>query len=241
MDRDLAARYGELYRRHWWWRAREAMLVDVIGALPLPASARILDVGCGDGLFFDRLGAFGEVRGIEVDESLLTPDGPHRERISTRPLGASEYAGSAFHLITALDAIEHMEDDSTAVRDMVAMLSPGGWLVITVPAFMLLWDRHDEINHHYRRYTRATLRRLLEPHGEIRRLRYAFAGLFVPKLAAKGLGRLRGGGLVQDVIPSAPLNRVLAAYFRIENRITGRLGAPFGTSLLALLQTGGAQ
>ena len=236
MERGLAARYRELYRHHWWWRAREAVLTRTIGRLPLPPRAEILDVGCGDGLFFPRLEAFGNVRGIEVDESLLSDDNPARRRIHTRPLGDPMYAGWKFELITALDVIEHIDDDAGAVAEMASMLAPGGWLVVTVPAFNVLWDRHDELNHHRRRYTKGQLRSLLAPHGELHRARYLFPGLFLPKLAARALGRARGEPLTQDVIPPRALSRVLEGCLRVEDRVLGPLRLPFGTSVLAVLQ-----
>ena len=236
MERELAARYADLYRRHWWWRAREAILVGEIERLPLPEEADILDVGCGDGLFFPRLQAFGEVRGIEVDESLLSDDNPVRSRIYCRPLGDPAYDGWRFHLITALDVIEHLRDDAAAVARMASMLVPGGLLMVTVPAFMSLWDTHDEINHHHRRYTRASLCALLAPHGAILQARYLFPGLFVPRLGAKALGRLLGAGVALDAVPPAPLNRLLANYLRLEDRVVRPLRLPFGTSVLAVLQ-----
>jgi len=236
MDPEFAKRYADLYRGHWWWQAREAILTGVIARLGLQQPAEILDVGCGDGLFFPQLERFGSVRGIEIDESLLSIDGAARPRIFTRPLGDPAYAGWKFDLITALDVIEHMEDDSGAVRRMVSMLEPGGRLVITVPAFMVLWDRHDEVNHHYRRYTKRQLGSLLAPHGEVGELRYLFNGLFLPKLVVKVVGRMSGSKVSQDSLPPSPVNRVVARYFQLENTLLGPLRLPFGTSVLAVLE-----
>ena len=139
----------------------------MIRSLALPRHAKILDVGCGNGLFFAKLGQFGNVWGIEIDQSLIPPDSPYRDRIFVEPLGHARYHGLRFDLITALDVVEHMEDDRQAVDEMFAMLRPGGKLIITVPASMKLWDRHDEINGHYRRYSRKTLRELISGNGRI--------------------------------------------------------------------------
>ena len=66
MREDYALAYRRLYQEHWWWRAREALLVRELSRLRLPPSGgRLLDVGCGDGLFFERLAEFGAVEGVE--------------------------------------------------------------------------------------------------------------------------------------------------------------------------------
>src|SRR5262245_50528059 len=68
MDPQYAAAYPNLYRHHWWWRVREQILLEkirrILGRVRNP---RILDVGCGAGLFFDALQPFGHVEGIEAD------------------------------------------------------------------------------------------------------------------------------------------------------------------------------
>ena len=113
----LCAEYAGSTGEHWWWRSREAILLDLLTRLvPAAGALEILDVGCGDGLFFPELERFGRVRGIEVDEGLLDPDGPYRPDLA-RPLGDAAYQGDdwRFDLITALDVIEHIADDRAAV------------------------------------------------------------------------------------------------------------------------------
>lgn len=241
MNQDYGREYAELYARHWWWRAREAILLDRLRRLDLPRSANILDVGCGDAVFFPALSQFGAVRGIEIDRSLVRPDNPYRDAIHHAPLGDAEYADWRFDLITALDVIEHIENDAAAIENLVAMLRPGGFLVLTVPAFMLLWDAHDERNCHYRRYRREGLRELLAPHGELRELRYLFHGLFFAKAAFRLVNGASGGRLRQHAVPPRPVNWAMQALCRAENRLLGPLGIPFGTSVLAVLQRTAAE
>ena len=66
MDAAYAAAYADLYRRHWWWRVRERILLDRIRDLlgDRVTHANMLDIGCGAGLFFDALEQFGHVEGI---------------------------------------------------------------------------------------------------------------------------------------------------------------------------------
>src|SRR4051812_32058048 len=89
MDADYGARYRDLYERHWWWRARERVILDALRAhRPATGLRSVLDVGCGDGLFFDSLAALDgveSVEGVEPAASLVSPDGPHRARIHIAP------------------------------------------------------------------------------------------------------------------------------------------------------------
>jgi SAM-dependent methyltransferase len=240
MQSDYGAVYSRLYREHWWWRSREAILLEQLRGLGLREGEprEILDVGCGDALSFRALGRFGRVRGIEVDEGLLDPEGPDRARISTRPLGDPMYADPSwrFDLITALDVLEHIDDDRAAASAMVGMLRPGGVLVVSVPAFELLWDEHDEINHHKRRYTAGRLRTLLSGLGlEDLRVRYLFRGLLAPKLAVRLINSARGGDrkVAQHGIPGPAINAAMRRLCEIEDRLLRRVPVPFGTSVLA--------
>jgi SAM-dependent methyltransferase len=236
MDKQYGALYEDLYRRHWWFRAREAILVEVIGTLRLPKPATILDVGCGNGLFFEQLEQFGDVCGIEIDNSLVPPGSRYRHRISDKPLGHPEYPLQAYDLITALDVVEHIRDDEAAVAAMLAMLRPGGTLVMTVPASMLLWDRHDEINQHFRRYSRQSLAALLRGKAKVLRMEYLFHLLFLPKMLVKIRNSVLGGSTAQHGVPSPAVNRWMEAACLADYRFLRPLRVPFGTSLLAVVQ-----
>jgi len=236
MESEYGQQYADLYNRHWWWRARERILVRELRSLSLPKQARVLDVGCGDGLFFARLREFGTVEGIETNRSLVTPSNPDRDLIHPEPLGSARYQRSAFDLITACDVIEHIEDDREAVTKMLEMLAPSGYLVITVPAFMSLWDEHDELNQHFRRYTKQSLLAALPKEASVRKLHYLFHTLFVPKLLVRLLNRRAGQKVKQSDIPPEQINQVLAGFCDLENRLLGALQLPFGTSVLAVIQ-----
>jgi hypothetical protein len=119
---------------------------------------------------------------------------------------------------------------------MVAMLRPGGKLLITVPASMLLWDRHDEINRHYRRYSRTSLQKILTGAGRIITLQHLFHTLFFPKLAFAIFNRVFHSQVAQHAMPPASVNHFMKSICRLEYQTLGRLGMPFGTSLLAIIE-----
>lgn len=234
MDQSYGADYDAVYHRHWWWRSRQRILIRVIQSLDLGKSPAILDFGCGNGLFLSCLNEFGDVRGLEVDSSLLDDQNRFRDRIFTEPLESPSYADWKFDLITACDVIEHIEHDKTAIHKLVSMLNPGGYLLITVPAFRLLWDHHDEINHHFRRYRRREILNLLADQLILDRCRYCFHSIFLPKLLVKLWNIRRGEKVAQHGIPHPAINRIMQALCCIEFDLTASYSPPFGTSILAV-------
>lgn len=236
MDPQYGARYRDLYERHWWWRAREAFVVDLLASLAPPGGfGPILDVGCGDGLFFPRLRRFGEPEGVEVDAALVSEVGRARGPIHVGPFDARFQPRRRFGLITLLDVVEHLDDDAAALGLAARLLAPQGVMVVTVPAFRALWTGHDDYNHHRRRYTRASFGRAARAAGvAVRRRRYFFHWLFPLKLLVRLKEGLRRGPAEMPEIPAPRLNRALYGVCRLEQRTWGRFPWPFGSSLLAV-------
>jgi SAM-dependent methyltransferase len=67
--------------------------------------------------------------------------------------------------VVSLDLIEHVPDDTLALREMFAALRPGGTLIVTVPAYQFLWSSHDDAVGHVRRYTKGGLLRVARDAG----------------------------------------------------------------------------
>ena len=236
MREDYGKSYRELYQHHWWWRARERFILDILRARqPAQGWQRILDVGCGDGLFFDQLLQFGDVTGVESAESLISPHGPHRARIHVGAFDSALQLRNEFHLVLMLDVLEHLPDPVAALRYALQLLVPGGALLITVPAFNALWTNHDVINLHCTRYTRKTFRPLAREAGlRIEFERYFFHWLFPVKVATRMLERLSGRDPAPAQLPNPFINKLLYAFSRLEDRTWGRLPLPFGSSLMVL-------
>jgi SAM-dependent methyltransferase len=235
LNPEYAAAYRELYERHWWWRAREAMLVlEIERERPPGGWGNVLDVGCGDGLFFGQLSRFGEVWGVESDESLVPPDSPHRARIHVGPFETGFTPDRCFGLIVMLDVLEHLRDPVAALAQARRLLQPEGRVLITVPAFPLLWTHHDDLNQHFARYRKRSLAAVAGQAGlKVLSSRYCFHWLFPVKLAVRGLEGLSGKDSAPAVVPPTVLNRLLFSMTRLEQRALGRLNLPFGSSLLA--------
>jgi SAM-dependent methyltransferase len=238
MQADYAQRYRLLWERHWWWRSREALLLDRIERLNRRSPVlRILDVGCGDGLFFDRLARFGRVDGLEPDSSLLS-DTRWRANIRVGTLGPDFRPDDPYDLVLMLDVLEHILDDGEALRAARSALKPGGRLLLTVPALPWLWSRHDEANEHHRRYVPRTLRDVLGDAGfVVETLRFAFAWTVGPLIARRWLAPAGGGPGVADYEVSVPprmINLALTALSRCDHALGRVVRWPIGSSLIAV-------
>lgn len=236
MYSEYGSAYRNLFLNHWWWRAREEAIVGVLRERFRPRpGARILDVGCGDGLFFDRLREFGEAEGIEPAEYLVDPLGPHRSRITIAPFDESFQPRRRYDLILMLDVLEHLDAPVQALRHAISLLEPHGLLLITVPAFNLIWTNHDRINQHRTRYTKASFRRIAEDAGiQILLARYLFFWLFPVKLAARAKESLLRAAPQVPQVPARAINRFLFLLSRGEEKLSHVLPLPLGSSLLVM-------
>ena len=238
MDRLYAREYRELYERHWWWRAREDLILSVLdgriaGRTPMP----ILDVGCGDGLFFEKLERYGPVEGIEMDPSGLDSRGRWAPRIRVGPFDETFEPGKTYGLVLMLDVLEHLPDPDAALRRALSLLRSDGTLLLTVPAFRMLWTSHDTLNHHYTRYSRGQLRKMVErAGGNVADARYFFLWTVPVKFAVRAKEALLGATPRVPTIPREWINRILYRLSRAEQRVLSRLPAPMGTSLIAVVR-----
>ena len=236
MDPEYGRRYRELHRRHWWWRARERVILDVVRRLEPPGGfGHILDVGCGDGLLFPSLASLGRVEGVEPDEGLVSRADTPWGVIHVRPFDPSFRPGRRYGLILMLDVLEHMDAPEEAAAHARELLEPGGALVVTVPAFRWLWTSHDVLNEHRTRYSRDGVVELLSGAGlDVERSRYLFRWLVPAKVAVRAKEAVLGAEPKPPALPPPPVNRLLYALTRVEEGLRGGVPRPFATSVLAV-------
>lgn len=225
---------------HWWHIGRRKIIagfVEEICRQVTDRSPRILDVGCGTGANLLMLSKYGDAEGVDVSEDALTFC---RERgLNKVKLGAGEalpYDDGTFDLVTALDVVEHMDDDLAGVTEMRRVLRPGGRVLLFVPTFMFLWGLQDEVSNHRRRYRLPELRRVLEQAGfEIERTTYVNITFFLPILLIRKLMRLTGiRTSSENSINVSAFNGLFGAIFGAESWILKHLNLPFGVSGLCV-------
>ncbi len=233
---DQMARQDE---SHWWFLARRQILATLIARkIRLPGNARILEIGCGTGHNLGMLGAFGSVDAVEIDDASRAI----AERRLGRPIADARLpdlpgiARAEYDLVALLDVLEHIEDDRAALASIATLLRPGGRIILTVPAFPWMWSGHDVANHHFRRYTKQTLRAAIAEAGLKVELLSPFNSFLFPLAAAARIaGRISGKEGSADAIPPAPINAAFRFLFGLERYALGRVPFPPGVSLVAIV------
>jgi SAM-dependent methyltransferase len=240
MDVTAYSRMGEQEETHWWFAARREIITKLITtACNLPYNPRLLEAGCGTGGNLAFLGGFGTLDAFEFDETSRKT--AQQKSGMTIPFGAlpddAPFEGKKYDLIALLDVLEHIELDMPSLTALGARLDDHGRLLITVPAMPWLWSKHDVVHHHFRRYTRRSLRLAIEDAGlEVDKIGYFNFLLFPLAVAKRALDKLTRSDKPDDEIPSAWLNKLLFKVFRTERHLVNRVPLPWGLSVFAVVR-----
>lgn len=230
----------EVEQSHWWHVGRRriiASLVEEICRQVKDRRPRILDVGCGTGANLLMLSEYGDAEGVDISEDALAFC---RERgLNKVKHGAAEelpYEDCAFDLVTALDVVEHIDDDVASLREMRRVLRPDGRVLLFVPTFMFLWGLQDDVSNHRRRYRLPELHRVLAQAGfEVERSTYANITFFAPILLIRQLMRLtKVKAETENNINVPALNGLFGWLLGSESTILRYMNLPFGVSGLCV-------
>lgn len=246
MERTYYREYFFFEQDNWWFVSRRRILMAVLRRyLPPRRDLEILDAGCGTGINLDYLAEFGRVTGVDGSAEAIEfcRKRGHDGVVQADLTRLDGWADGRFDLVTALDVLEHIDDDRSAVRELVRVMRPGGMMLVTVPAFPGLWSAHDEVNHHKRRYRGAEIRQLLASHGcDLERFTYMNTFLFplawLVRTWQQARRRILGPSSHPprtDFVDYHPvINALLLAIFTSETPLVTTSGLPFGLSALCL-------
>jgi SAM-dependent methyltransferase len=106
-------------------------------------AARILDAGCGVGMYTDQFRQFSaQVTGVEIDPAAAAQAGARAPGIVIAPAEALPFADHSFDIVFSHEVIEHVADDRCAAAEMVRVLAPGGRLVLFCPNRLYPFETH---------------------------------------------------------------------------------------------------
>lgn len=171
---------ADWYQSSDMYQGRDLMAVDwlawyhqaALANLPV-GSGTLIDVGCGNGTFvaaarrrgFDAVGIDFSAKAIEagrqhfgLEQLYVTGLEGFRER----------FPGRTFDVVTAFEVLEHMDDARSFTAQLIALLRPGGHLIVSVPnrdRFPTLLNEGDFPPHHFTRWSVPVISRFLEDNG----------------------------------------------------------------------------
>ena len=229
---------------HWWFVGRRAILESFMRRIVERLNAgdagvvqrdlRILDVGCGTGANLEMLSEFGRAEGVDISDDAL--EFCRRKGLSVQK-GLAEtlpYTDETFDITTALDVVEHLDDDIAGLKEMHRVTKTGGRSLIFVPAFMWLWGVQDDISNHRIRYTKKEIVERLEKAGfTVERATYANFTFFAPILGGRTLMRITGiKPESENNVNVSALNGVFGRLFSAERHWLKRFNFPLGVSIV---------
>lgn len=228
---------------HWFFEARKAAMSSVLKAATLPHLPLVGDAGSGPGANIEFLRRLGNVVALEPNEfARTTLTRNWRGKIEVVEWNCPQPLPYEFDLLLLADVLEHLENEEEAKNWIWDHLKPGGYALITVPAFQTLWTEMDEVAHHFRRYSRGSLARLFGGKFEIVRVSYYNMCLLPAKilfvLYATLLRRLKPQSPKRSYneTPPFPFNLVAKWISGIEGYLLRYGSLPIGASLILLVR-----
>jgi SAM-dependent methyltransferase len=237
MPQSEYAKMFEAETSYFWFRAKYGLVKHLTRKLPLGKDAKILDLGCGTGINLKSLAGLGFAVGLDFFPEALS----YCRKRSLQELVLSKgeflpFREQSFDLVTSLDTIEHCQEPEKMLSEVFRSLKPGGYFLLTAPAHPLLFGAHDYALGHKVRFTRRSLRRLLEESGFKIEFCGNYFGLVFPAALLLKLYQKKFGSKSETISYRLPfaLNQLLLLICELETRIFPYLALPFGTSLVAL-------
>lgn len=214
----------------FWFRHRNAVISDVMRRFP--PSGTVFDIGGGNGYVTAGLIRAG-YEAVLVEPGLDGARNAIRRGLNPVLCTTLDEAGFRPASIPAaglFDVVEHIEDDAGFLRRLRGLMPPGGRLYVTVPTTPWLWSVDDERAGHFRRYTVASIRKVLSTAGfEVEFASPFFGFLVAPVFLRRAIpGRLglrsdSGDEYVAEHTPPSPrVQRVLEWFCSAELKRLGR-------------------
>ena len=199
----------------------EAVIEDAVRGFAgeLPAGARVLDAGAGEG-GYARF--FARQRYLGVDLGVGDPEWDYRRLDVVGDLLRLPFAAESFEACLSVVTLEHVREPARALAEMARALKPGGRLLLAAPQD---WEIH-QAPHDYFRFTRYGLRHLLESSGFAAIHVRPVGGYFrlLARRLLNGLQYFHGIWFVPAALALAPPALLLPVFDRLDRDRTFTLG-----------------
>ena len=224
---------------HWWIRTRFNYINETI-KYHNSKNINILEYGCGtcnNIYYLLKISPYSSIIKsiIGIDPNLTNLEVPYWAIESNFSLKNSFSSTEKADIVLAMDVLEHIHDDHSALIEWKKTLKPNGLLLISVPAFQHLWSRHDIFLGHHKRYNKKGLNELVESVGfQTLKIHYAFSFIYpAVLLLRKCFPQIDNGN--SDLKKS---NKLINIILKLLGYLEYKAGGSnyFGTSLVGIFK-----
>ena len=229
---------------HWWYKSRIKILDNVLkNKFSICESNKILEIGCGTGANIDLLSKYGELFAVEMDEESRKISLAKSKNIKDGNLPDNIPFNDKFSLVCLLDVLEHIQEDEDSLKTIFKLTENNGKLLLTVPAYQFLWNNHDDVCHHKRRYTLKDLEKKVINSGfSIEYSSYFNNFLFAPIAMTKILMKFQKKAVnsltifSNESVFSKIQNSIFEFIFSLERKFIPKSKFNFGISIIILAE-----
>jgi SAM-dependent methyltransferase len=125
------------------WRRGQDRRLDLIRQYVELRAKRILDIGCGLGMYVSQFRQFSDdVYGVDVDPDKIARASEWLPNLRVSPAEELPFSEGAFDVILLNEVIEHVDDDQRTIREAFRVLAPGGHIVVYAPNRLYPFETH---------------------------------------------------------------------------------------------------
>ena len=241
MEIEYENKYHEVETRNWWFVSRRKYLLDLLKNAP--RASKIIDIGCSSGIFLKDLEQLGfkneNLFGVDISEKAIANCKNNGIQNAFVMDAQNIILKEKFDIIIASDCLEHLQDDVKAINNWNELLKTGGKMYVFVPAFQSLWSYHDEVNRHFRRYTKSELTtKLSNAKLTVLKASYWNFTLFIPVFIFRKITLILPQSKKEEgqILGNKLVNALLLQLLLLENKLLQYSNFPFGVSTFCIVR-----
>lgn len=240
MEAQSIKEYEKLEKYYWWFVGRRKIIDSVLNKYFSGSNLKILDWGCGPGGNFQFLEKYGKVLGVDSSDEAIRFSNDKGITNIVKAGDLSDFkSDEKFDLVVGFDVLEHIQEDEKFLSDLYNHLASKGHVLVTVPAYKILWSGLDDLLGHKRRYIRSEVVQIFRKCGyEVLVASYFICFLspaFVAYRMLQKIAKPITHSLGQSVVDFPGfVNLLFVGILRLEALAIPHFSLPFGTSIIVL-------
>ncbi len=243
MERKEFERIYKLQKADWWFgKSRNAIVISLLKKyFKNTKGIKLLDIGCSEGAFLEFLEKENiDFSAIDIDETAIKicQERGYGDKVKYGSATNIPFEDASFDTVTALDVVEHIQDDKKVISEMKRVCKVGGHLLFIVPVHPWLWSSNDAAYHHVKRYRKSEIIGLVKSLNlQIEKITYFMSFLFPFFVFVTYWKKIfQPHKIESNVVKFIPrwFNIGLSGIMKLEKELLLNYNLPFGSSIIVV-------